>query len=156
MYQRMTNEMRSFQLMGRQSWDIKARSSYPQSLTTTTIAMEMSKKRSVDGEISSKKEVKFEFTQNIFIVVSIFQNALYVHVRRYQDRYPTKDGVAMSPEEWMKVSILLTEDGDRKITTTTGKILLKRNKNKSATLTSISKGSTVCLTTITISEIKER
>ncbi len=113
-------------------------------------------KRSSDGQIRTKNEIKFEFSQNIFVVVSTFQNRLYVHIRRFEDRYPTKEGVAMTSEEWEKVSEQLCEESDRKIVATTGKIMVKRNKNRSATLTSINKGTSISLTTVIVNDIKER
>jgi len=118
--------------------------------------MEPAKKRNAYGEARDKQELKFEFDHQVFVVVCIFQNQVYIHVRRFKDRYPTKEGVAMSIEEWQKVSQQLTEDSDRKIITTTGKIMVRRNKNKSATLTSITKGSSISLTTLIVEDLRER
>lgn len=118
--------------------------------------MEPSKKRNVFGESQNKEEMRFELSHDICVVVAVFQQRVYVHIRRYKDRYPTKDGVAMSPEEWEKIIEQLTEESDRKIVTTIGKVMMKRNKNGSATFTSTNKGTSVSLTTMNVDDIKQR
>ena len=57
------------------------------------------RKRSLT-EDAAVQEIKFELTSNLFIVVCIFRNVLYVHAVKHENRYPTKEGVAMSSEEW--------------------------------------------------------
>ena len=121
--------------------------------------MEPAVKRSADflnNHQQKSDEYKCELENSVFVVAAIFQGDIYVHVRRYKDRYPTKDGVAMSPEEWDRVSQLLTEDSERKINSTTGKIMMKRFKNQSATLTSTTKGTSIALTSGTVANIRDR
>ena len=119
--------------------------------------MEGSLKRTADGFfVRNADDTKFELQHNINIVVSTFQSGIYIHVRRYQDRYPTKEGVCMSPDEWFKVSETLTQEGDRKFNATYGTMMVKRFKNQSVVLTSTNKGTTIAVPPSTITSLKER
>ena len=115
--------------------------------------MESPRKRSLN-EDAAVQEIKFELTSNIFIVVCIFRNVLYVHARKYENRYPTKEGVAMSSEEWRFAAEILCRDGDKKINAPFGSVIVKRNKNKSATITSMVKGTTIFLTESAVMNLK--
>ena len=116
----------------------------------------MENKRTNTDDSVSSPEIKFEITNNIFVVVTLFKGGLYIHVRRYENRYPTKEGVCMNLEEWRCVSEVLCRDGDKKISAPYGSIIVKRNKNKTATITSMVKGTSVCLIEPAVTNIKTR
>ena len=59
----------------------------------------------------------------------------------------------MPPEEWGKVSGAIGEQSERKFMVTFGKIIFKRNKNRSAVLTSNTKVRRVCLPTQAVADI---
>ena len=113
-------------------------------------------KRIISGDPATAPEIKFEITNNIFVVVCIFKGGLYIHVRKYENRYPTREGVCLNSEEWNFVSELLCRDGEKKTSAPFGSVLVKKNKNKTATLTSMTRGTTVYLTDIAVANIKTR
>ena len=121
--------------------------------------MESPRKRSfgtITEDPYTAPEVKIEITTNLFVVISVFRNCLYIHVRKYANRYPTKEGVAMSLDEWKFACEVLCRESDKKINAPFASIIVKRNKNKTATLTSMVKGTTVLLTDTAVANVKSR
>ena len=116
----------------------------------------MENKRTMTDEPAMAPEIKFEITNNMFVVVCVFKGGLYIHVRKYEHRYPTREGVCMNAEEWKFVSEVICRDGEKKISAPFGSVLVKRNKNKTATLSSMTRGTSVYLTEIAVANIKTR
>ena len=116
----------------------------------------MENKRTMNDGPAIAPEIKLEITNNIFVVVCVFNGGLYIHVRKYDNRYPTREGVCMNTEEWRFVSEVICRDGEKKTSAPYGSVLVKRNKNKTATLTSMTRGTTVYLTETAVSNIKTR
>ena len=50
-------------------------------------------KRAANGQLKSSLDKRFEIDTNIFIVVSVFNGYTFIHIRKYSDGYPTKEGV---------------------------------------------------------------
>ena len=118
--------------------------------------MESAHKRSLNEDSSFGPEIKLEIINNIFLVICVFRNSLYIHIRKYVNRYPTKEGVSMNPDEWKFVAEVLYRESDKKISAPLGSLLVQRNKNKSATITNIVKGSTIYLTNDVVANINIR
>ena len=120
-----------------------------------TFNMDTSEKRKF-GEDAPVQEIKFELTTNLFVVVCVFKNNLYVHIRKYEKRYPTKEGVCMNADEWAFVAEVLSREGDKKISSPFGSVLVKRNRNRTATVTSAVRGTSVYLTEGAVANISLR
>ena len=43
---------------------------------------------------------RFPIEAAIFVAISIYNSWAYIHIRRYNGEFPTKDGVAMTGKDW--------------------------------------------------------
>ena len=87
-------------------------------------------KRIISEDPATAPEIKFEITNNMFVVVCIFKGGLYIHVSKYENRYPTREGVCLNSKEWNFVSELLCRDGGKKTSAPFGSVLVKKIRTK--------------------------
>ena len=86
----------------------------------------MSVKRTIEGEARSVTDKKFEIDTNTFVVASLFNNTTFVHIRKYDGKYPTKEGVCLHPSQWNDLIEILKKG--EKGTHNSGYITVKRTK----------------------------
>ena len=92
----------------------------------------MENKRTITDDGAIVPEIKLEITNKFFVVVCIFKGGLYIHVRKYENRYPTQEGDFMNTEDWRFES--LCRDGEKNTNAPYESVLMKKNKNKAERL----------------------
>ena len=109
-------------------------------------------KRQVKGATNSL-DMNFEIDKDTFVVVTNFNGHLLVHIRKYNDDYPTKEGVCMFSNQYSQLLELLQKK--EKGTLDMGPMRIKRTKC-AVMVERLDKGSSIQLKNMAVNNMQSR
>jgi hypothetical protein len=72
-------------------------------------------KKEVAEAIEKKEEKKWSLFDDLFVHTTVFNDNLYVHIRKWFKERPTTNGVALYPDQWKKLCMHLVESDEMKL-----------------------------------------